>query len=151
MIDKMRWKPSKKERVRKVLRDKAYCSSEDTDNEDIGGPFGKSPNGRKVRKRICKKLRFESARLTRTKDALDRALTKKREPNQNNGRAPVRKSRELSKRSIPKDAPAWARGEVAESGLLAQQSDSSERDSQETVEIETVGMGNTGEEQHCEL
>ena len=66
----------------------------------------------------------------------------------------MRKSRELSKRSIPEDAPAWARGEVPKSGLLAQQSDLSESDSQETVEGETVGMRNTGEEQQaqqCEL
>ena len=110
MIQRMKWAAAKKGRVWEVLSDKAYCSSEDTDDED--GPFGKSPNGRTVRKRVCKKLRFESARLTKAKEALDITICRKRSVYCNRSRAPVRISLELSRRSVPEDAPSWARGVV---------------------------------------
>ena len=112
-IQSMKWAAPRKKRVWEVLSDKACCSSEDTDNED--GPFGKSPDGRTVRKRVRKKLMYQSAELTKAKEELDSTI--RRKSSIYRSRAPVRISLELSRRSVPEDAPSWARGVVPDARL----------------------------------
>lgn len=107
----------RKRRVHKLLvprkgREEArydYISSEESDDEDNIEPR-RGPRiyqGRVVRRRICRRLRNQSTRLTKYKDELDMYRFGARLLDRCNW--PYRYSEVCSKRPIPTYAPDWTK------------------------------------------
>ena len=101
MINHMKWEEKKRKAVRQVLENEAYCSSEDTDTEEVEEQNGQEEGeGRTIRMRVCKTLRYESRTLRRIQKHLDKHYKIVKLAGDVRKMAPVRRSSKFSRRSL---------------------------------------------------